>query len=80
MTIVENDGVPTVSFDTLSSTTVGSTEEAVASQSIGVTLSAISASNVVVPYTIGVASTAVSGTDFTDVTSGSITITAGDTT
>lgn len=27
MTIVENDGLPTVSFDTTSSTTVGTTEE-----------------------------------------------------
>ncbi|HEV8060414.1 MAG TPA: FG-GAP-like repeat-containing protein [Gemmataceae bacterium] len=73
-TITEPAGTPTVQFSTASETI----DESAGTFSITVTLSSTSGSSVSVPFTLG--GTAVSGTDYSGVTTSPLSIAAGDTT
>ena len=73
-TIIASAGIPTVQFSSASETV----NESTGAFSITVTLSAASSSSVSVPFTLG--GTAVSGTDYSGVTTSPLSFAAGNTT
>ncbi len=74
-TIVDDDGAPTVSID---SPSVAEGDSGSANLDFTVTLSAVSGKRVTVGYAEATGGTATSGTDYTALTSGTLTFAAGD--
>ncbi len=74
-TITDDDDLPTVKVDNADAVTEGNDPNATTDMTFTVTLSAVSGKAVTIPYTLG--GTATAGTDYTDPTTKSITIAAG---
>ncbi|HCU47387.1 TPA: hypothetical protein DIC47_03140, partial [Candidatus Nomurabacteria bacterium] len=75
-TITDDDDAPTIAFDT----TTSSGLESVTSIDIPITLSAVSGSDTTVDYTVSGGTATSGGTDYTLATSGTVTISTGQTT
>ncbi len=78
LTITDDDGPPTVSVGDATAVAEGDDPETTADMTFTVTLSAASGKAVTVPYTLS--GTAAADADYTDPTTKSVTIAAGDTT